>query len=118
MDEIIALAERLGKLIAAHPRTKALEQAAAAIRDNGEAQELLQAHQKQVAHIQQLEAEIKPVEVADKQKLGQLEAKIASNELIKSLMKVRADYAELMQKVNAAIESPRAVRQGDTTSGG
>jgi len=118
MDEIIAMAERLGKLIAAHPRTKALEQAAAAARDNSEAQELLQQHQKQVVHIQQLEAQVKPVEVADKQKLGQLEQKIASNELIKSLMKVRADYAELMQKVNAAIESPRTGRQDGTANGG
>jgi hypothetical protein len=71
---------------------------------DGEAQQLLQDHQKQIEHIRQLEAEVKPVEVDDKRKLAELEQKIASNDLIKSFMKAQVDYADLMQRVRTAME--------------
>lgn len=109
MDHILALAEQLGKLIAEHPRTKALEQAVAAVRNDPDARTVLRQHRQQLDKIRQLEAQIKPVEVADKRRLADLEAKMVSNQPIQALLKAQADYAELMHRVNQAIES-RVIR--------
>jgi cell fate (sporulation/competence/biofilm development) regulator YlbF (YheA/YmcA/DUF963 family) len=111
VQEIIEAAERLGKLIAESSRAKELEAAAGAVRNHPEAQRLLREHGRQLAHIQRLEAQVKPVEVADKHKLAELEAKLAGHALIKALLKAQADFAEMMHLVNDAIQSQGAVRQ-------
>ena len=105
MEEIVNQAQRLGKLIAQHPRTRAMQQVSAAARADTDAQRLLDDHRRQAEHIRRLENEGKPIEVADKHKLADLEAKVAGNPLIMKLMKAQADYVELMQAVNSAIGS-------------
>jgi len=105
VEEILNQAQRLGKLIAQHPRTQAMQQASAAARADTDAQRLLDDHRRQAEHIHRLENEGKPIEVADKHKLANLEAKVAGNPLIMKLMKAQADYVQLMQAVNSAIGS-------------
>jgi cell fate (sporulation/competence/biofilm development) regulator YlbF (YheA/YmcA/DUF963 family) len=110
VQEIIEAARRLGKLIAESSRAKELAAAAAAVRNNPEAQGLLRDHGRQLAHMQRLEAQVKPVEVQDKHKLAELEAKLAGHVQIKALMKAQADFAEMMHLVNDAIQSQGAAR--------
>ena len=105
MEEIVSHARRLGKMIAEHPRTQAMQQASGALRADADAQRLLDDHRRQAENIRRLENEGKPIEVADKHKLADLEAKVAGNPLIMKLMKTQADYVELMQAVNSAIGS-------------
>jgi cell fate (sporulation/competence/biofilm development) regulator YlbF (YheA/YmcA/DUF963 family) len=104
MDDIIAHATELGKKIAAHPRTAAFLKAARAVAEDREAQGLLRAFQDQAEHMHELEASGKPIEVADKRKLADSEAAVAANARLKDMMKYQADYMELMNRVNNALE--------------
>lgn len=104
MDEIIAHARELGKKIATHPRTAAFMKAARAVAADKQAQEVLRAYQNQVKAIHDLEMAGKPIEVADKHKMAECETAVAGNELLKEMMKHQADYMELMNRINSAID--------------
>lgn len=104
MDDIIAHARELGKKIAAHPRTTAFMKAARAVAADKQAQEVLRAYQNQMKAIHELESAGKPVEVADKRKMADCEAAVASNNLLKEMMKHQADYLEMMNRINNAID--------------
>jgi cell fate (sporulation/competence/biofilm development) regulator YlbF (YheA/YmcA/DUF963 family) len=112
MEDIIAHARELGKKIAAHPRCSQFMAAARAVAGNQEAQETLRAYQEQVVKVRTLEAEGKPIEVEDKHRLTECESKVAADELLKGMMKHQADYVELMNSINHAIDE--AVQAGES----
>lgn len=117
MQTILDQARALGESIAAHPRTKAFFQAGAALRADAAARDVLDAVQKHSEHVRSLEEANKPVEVADKRKMSELQSKMASNDTIKTFMRSQADYIDLMQRVNRAMEAPlMAVQQGPASA--
>jgi cell fate (sporulation/competence/biofilm development) regulator YlbF (YheA/YmcA/DUF963 family) len=105
MEDIITAAGALGKQIAAHERTRAFLEAARTVAADAEAQNLLREFQTQLEKIRAQEHGGQPVEPADKQRLVTLESQVASNEGLKRLMRSQADYLEMMNRVNDAIES-------------
>ena len=111
MDDIIADARALGKKIAEHPRMKEFVTAARAVAQDTEAQETLKTYQRQAEKIHSLEASGKPIEVADKHALADCESKVAGNDLLKKMMKTQADYLEMMQRINGAIDEASAELQ-------
>jgi cell fate (sporulation/competence/biofilm development) regulator YlbF (YheA/YmcA/DUF963 family) len=104
MDDIIAAARELGRKIAAHPRCVEFMTAAKAVAEDRQAQTVLREYQDQVRKIQGLERTGKPIEVTDKHKLAECEAKVASNEKLKAMMKHQANYVEMMNRINTAID--------------
>jgi len=111
MDElrdVLDKARALGEALAAHPRVRDYTAANRAVADDPHAQNLLKSYTEQADHIHTLEATQKPVEVADKQKLADIERQMAANEALKLLMRSQADYVELMNRVNEAMETPLA----------
>ena len=108
IEDLLVKARTLGEALAAHPRVKSYYAAQHAIRIDEAARKLLQDYQVHMARIHELEAARKPVEVADKQKLREFETQMASNGVLKSLMRAQADYVELMNKVNETMEAPLA----------
>ena len=106
MQEIIELAEKLGKAIAAGPRHAAMAEARKKLRADPLATQLLKDFQEQAHKIARLEAETKPVEVADKRRFEELQQQIAGNDALKELMRVQADFSEMMNRVNHAIATP------------
>ena len=108
MDEILELARRLGKLIAAHPRGSAFRQSQETLAKDEEAQKLLIGYNEQIQRIQALEAQQKPVEPEDKRKLADAQQNMATNACVSDYAKAQADYVEIMQRVSAAIEHPEA----------
>lgn len=104
MEDIIADAKALGKKIAAHPRSANFLKAARAVSEDREAQALLKKYQEQVQKLQQLESTGKAIEVADKHALTDCESQLAGNDKIKDMMKYQADYMELMNRINRAID--------------
>ena len=104
MDDLIAAARELGKKIATHQRTRDFTAAAKAVAEDKEAQGILKAYQEQVEHLRNLEKSQKPIEVADKRKLADAEARVAGNEKLKNMMKQQADYLEMMHRINRAID--------------
>lgn len=105
MDELISMAQQLGKKLAAHERTAKLKAAQKAINDDPAASQLVQEYQKQVEKIHKLEQEVKPVEPEDKRLLAELEGKIGTNALFADLTRYQADFVEMMQKVKQAIDN-------------
>ena len=112
MDQIIELAQRLGKAIAQSPQARSL----VAVRDELAAQpqveQLLKDYQQQADKITQLENEQKPIEVEDKHKLDELHGKLISNDLFKKLTAAQVDYVDLMRKVNGALRKEIAPIEG------
>ncbi len=104
MDDIIAHARELGKKIAAHPRCADFMVAARAVAADKEAQEILKAYQDQAGKMQELGSSGKPIEVDDKHKLAECQAKVASHEKLKEMMKHQANYVEMMNRVSQAID--------------
>lgn len=104
MDDIIHHARELGKRIASHPRTTAFMTTARAVAADADAQTVLKSYQEQVERLRRLEAEGKPIEVDDKHKLADAEARVAGNDKLKAMMKHQADYLEMMNRVNHAID--------------
>jgi len=104
MDEIIELARELGRKIAAHPRTQAFATAGRAVTADPQAQKLLNDYQAHVDKIRAREQMRQPIEVADKRGLAELESKVVSHDGLKALMQTQADYVQLMQQVQSAID--------------
>lgn len=105
MEEIIEFASKLGAAIASHERYKTFREAEEQLKKDNEAKEFSEALEKQNIKIQELEKDLKPVEVEDKKKLQQLKEKLAANKSIQEFLKVQTDYVELMTKVNEQIET-------------
>ena len=113
MQDVIGKATTLGEAIAKHERTKAFMAADKAVHTNDQAKAVMEAFHAQAAHIHQLETSQQPIEPADKQKLAAVQAEMAGNDLIKNFVRCQADYAELMNNVNQAID--QAVGQAGQT---
>jgi cell fate (sporulation/competence/biofilm development) regulator YlbF (YheA/YmcA/DUF963 family) len=109
--ELLEQARALGEAIASHPLVQAFTAARAKVESDTAAQQVLNAYEEQARHIHQLEAQRKPIEVADKKRLAQCEQKMASNEALKDLMRRQADYVALMNQINRAMEAPLARSQ-------
>ena len=106
--DLIEKARSLGEALAAHPTVRAHHQAQRDVQNDPAAQELVRQYQEQAATIQHREAQGKPIEVADKQKLKGTEALMAGNEAMKTLMRTQVEYVGIMNQVNQAIEAPLA----------
>lgn len=104
MEDIIEHARQLGKKIASHPRTTAFMTAAKAVAGDPEAQAVLKAYQDQIEKLHGLEKAGKPIEPEDKHKLADCEGKVAGHDKLKQMMKHQADYLEMMNRVNHAID--------------
>lgn len=111
IQELLDRARALGEAIANHPHVQAFSAAREKVEKDAEAQQVLKAYEEQARHVRQLEAERKPIEVADKRKLAECEQGMASNEALKELMRRQADYVALMNQVNQAMEAPLAARR-------
>ncbi len=106
LDNIVAEAGKLGKLIVQTAASKAFLANRELLETDKQAQEIVEDYQRQVQKIGELERGGKPIEPEDKHKLTEVQQKMASNETLKNWMKAQADFSELMGKVNKAIAAP------------
>lgn len=104
MKELLELAGKLGEKIAASQRYIDLKTSEKGMSENGVAKELFESYIQQNNKITGLEADGKPIEPEDKEKLQDLMEKVHSNDKIQGMVKTQADFAELMNKVNAKIQ--------------
>ncbi len=116
-EDVLQQARALGEALAKHPRVVGFLDARARFEQDQDAQRLLVDYQRQAQRIQQLQRDGKPIEVADKHKLSELEGRMSSNDVLKEMMRRQADYVELMNRVQQALEGPiTSSRQGDGAS--
>jgi cell fate (sporulation/competence/biofilm development) regulator YlbF (YheA/YmcA/DUF963 family) len=103
MDEIIEQARRLGQAIRAHERYALLRGAEQKAMADAEALKIQEDLERQLQKMHDFEAEMKPIEVADKRELARLQQLARSNPSLQQLLKVQADYFEMMNRVNQTI---------------
>lgn len=106
LADLLKQARALGLAIAENPKVKAYLEAQAAVRDDAEARRLLDTYQQAATRVQQLSAERKPIEPELKRTLAESEQKMASQASLKRLMRAQADYFDLMNRINNAMEEP------------
>ena len=118
LDNIIAEAAKLGRLIAETSLSRAFLESRKGLQEDKEVLQILEDYQRQLQKIAELERSGKPIEPEDKHKLTELQQKVASDETLKCWMKAQADFSELMGKVNKAIAEPfQDTRPGQTDQG-
>ena len=110
MDQLIELARRLGKQIAAHERTVLLKKAQKEVDTDTEAQQLVKQYQEQTQKIHDLEQQQKPIEVSDKHKLCDLEEKISLNPRLSELTRRQVDFVDMMRKIKKNIDDQLEVQ--------
>ncbi len=116
-QELLQQAHALGEAIARHPRAQALRAAQESLKTDPAARKLLSDYGQHAERLRELEATNRPIEVDDKRRLAELESGMSSNEAIKALMRVQADYIELMTHINQAMEAPLLSVEGAEEAG-
>lgn len=107
-QELFDQARALGRKLAAHERIRAFLTARDALTGDTAAQRAMADYQRHAEQLDRLAYEGKPIEVADKRKLGELERQLATNTVIQEFMRRQADQLELMHQIYAALEEPLA----------
>lgn len=102
-QEILDAAAELGKLIATHPAAVKFEETIKKLQDDVEAQRLMTDLNRHMESLQEKEAAGKPIEVADKKKLEDLQNKMVRHSLLSQFQMVQMDYLDLMRKVDEAV---------------
>jgi len=108
IQDLLTRAAALGESMAKHPRVLSFNAARQGVKADPAAQKLLQEHQAHLQHLHELESNQQPIEVAEKQKLKDIELRMAGNDALKQLLRTQADYIDLMNRVNQAMEGPLA----------
>ncbi len=103
MSDPIELATQLGKAIAESPEAQKYRQAREALEAEGDLAQTFEAYHEQAEKVARLEAENKPVEVADKHKLQELNQTLVSAPTFKQFTAAQMDYVDLMRRVNQAL---------------
>ena len=113
MSAIIELSRRLGQAIADSPQAAAMRTAREEMNKDAAASQLLKDFREHADKIARLEDENKPIEVADKQKFRDLQARLASSEAFKKYTAAQVEYIDLMRKVNVALEQQLSATESD-----
>jgi len=104
MDEVLELAQKLGAAIARHDRYRALVAARKSLDADEQAMGLNKALIEQTMKIAELEDKQAPVEPEDKRELKRLQDETRANPALQEFARAEADYVEVMNKVNRAIQ--------------
>ena len=113
MDQVIKLAERLGKAIAETDRFTKLREVEKATRDDSDAQKALAEMESFQQEIARKEADGSPIEPEEKRRLADLRTKVHTNAGLQGLARAQADYMELMSRVNGTIREQLGVDEDE-----
>ena len=113
MENIIKLAEQLGKAIADSPAAATLTAARNEMNANGDLTKPLTEFRGHTDKKAKLEQENKPVEVADKHTLQELQQKLVASATFKAFNEAQVEYADLMRRVNQAVQRQLADTEGE-----
>jgi cell fate (sporulation/competence/biofilm development) regulator YlbF (YheA/YmcA/DUF963 family) len=113
VEQIISLAERLGKAIAGSPQAAALRAARQELDRDKNISAVLEAFSEQSEKVACLEDENKPIEVDDKHKLRDLREKLAASETFKKYTAAQVEYVDLMRRVNDALHAELGETEDD-----
>lgn len=100
---ILEAARKLGAMIAEHPTVRKYGEILDAIRNDVEAQRLLADYSRQIDLIGEKESQGRPIEVEDKRRLSDLQARVAMHPKLRDMQIAQMDYVDLMRRVDEAM---------------
>ena len=103
MEEVLKLAEQLGRAVAETERYKAMRTAEKAVAADPEAKALDEEYTRVAMKIQELEVAGKPIEPEDKRALQSAKEKLAADPKIQELTRAWADYNEMIARINSLV---------------
>jgi cell fate (sporulation/competence/biofilm development) regulator YlbF (YheA/YmcA/DUF963 family) len=104
MEKALAAAAELGRQIAQEEAFQHLRTAENAVQGDAAAQKILGDFERQRRKIESLEGARKPVEPEDKREMIRLSDAVHGDPKLQELVRAQADYMELMNRVNKAIQ--------------
>jgi len=112
-QQILAEAEKLGRLVAQHPAIARYRDAHRAAVNDPDANRLLNEFNRQLETLARQEASGMPLTDAQRNQLEALQSQIASHLRIKALHVAQVEYVDLLRRVNQAIQRHVAEASGD-----
>jgi cell fate (sporulation/competence/biofilm development) regulator YlbF (YheA/YmcA/DUF963 family) len=117
-QEIMAAAGNLGALIATHPTVTSYKETIRQLDLDVGAKSLLQQYEQLIETLSMKEAQMQPIEVAEKKQFEQLQQSIMMNPTLKKFATVQGEYMDLMKKVQETINDGMAGKLPPAGQGG
>ncbi|MCC5827959.1 MAG: YlbF family regulator [Phycisphaeraceae bacterium] len=102
-EAITKAAKELGELLKEHPAVKRLQQVTSEMSRNSDAQRLVNEMNQHIEKLAEKEMTGRPIEVAEKRKLQELQQAVTLNIAIRNFQNAQMDYLDLMRKVDDAM---------------
>ncbi len=103
LQEILTAANNLGALISKHATVNSYKETIRQLELDVGAKTLLQQYEQLIEVLSMKEAQMQPIEVAEKKQFEQLQQSITMNPTLKKFAAVQGEYMDLMKKVQETI---------------
>jgi cell fate (sporulation/competence/biofilm development) regulator YlbF (YheA/YmcA/DUF963 family) len=119
-EKLIKAAQELGAQLGENPKVARLEAAIGKLREDTDAQRALNDLNRHLSAVAQKEMSGQPIEVADKQKLRDLQNVVVHNLVLREFQLAQMDYVDLVRKLDDAMYGSSAAAEavGVTGQGG
>jgi cell fate (sporulation/competence/biofilm development) regulator YlbF (YheA/YmcA/DUF963 family) len=104
-NDIMKAAGSLGALVATHPTVASYRETIRQLDLDVGAKNLLQQYEQLIETLSMKEAQMQPIEIAEKKQFEQLQQSIMMNTTLKKFAQVQQDYMELMKGVQEQINA-------------
>ena len=104
-QEILAAAGKLGILVSTHPTVISYKETIRQLDLDVGAKTLLQQYEQLIEMLSMKEAQMQPIEIAEKKQFEQLQQSITMNPMLKKFATVQAEYMDFMKKVQEMINA-------------
>lgn len=102
-QEVVNKAGELARLIAEHDAAKKFATATDKLREDTQAQRVLNDLNRKLAEIEEKEQAGKPIEVEDKRAVESLRKQVVTHPLLREFQAAQFEYVDLMRQVDAAL---------------
>jgi cell fate (sporulation/competence/biofilm development) regulator YlbF (YheA/YmcA/DUF963 family) len=116
-NQILAEADKLGRLVAQHPAVERYKNAQKAVAEDPDANRTMAEFERQLESLARQEQSGMPVTDAQRAQLENLQSRIVSNVKVKNLNMAQVDFIDLLRKVNQTVQS-KVVEAGGMGGGG
>lgn len=103
MDEVIAKARELARLILSTQRFRRLRQLEEQVLKDASAKDLTARYEQALLNIRKKEQSMQPVSPEEKAELRKLQEEVGATPALQELARAQADYGEMMEAVNKSI---------------
>ena len=116
-EQVIKAAQEIGTMLAGHPKVGRLEAAVKKLHGDTDAQRALNDLNRHLNTVAEKEMSGQPIEVADKQKLRDLQNAVVHNLTLREFQLAQMDYVDLVRKLDDAMYGSSAAAEAVGVTG-